>query len=85
MIAKPLTQLLQKKQFEWNHQAEKAFLALKSAMMLTPVLALPNFHEPFTIETYACEGGIGAVLMQREQPVAFFSKALGVKHKQLSI
>lgn len=86
MLAKPLTQLLQqRKQFEWTDQAEKAFLALKSAMMSTPVLALPNFHEPFTMETDACDGGIGAVLMQREQPVAFLSKALGDKHKHMSI
>jgi len=53
--------------------------------MTTPVLALPNFQEPFIIETDACDGGIGAVLMQREQPVAFLSKALGDKHKHLSI
>jgi len=53
--------------------------------MTTPVLALPNFQEPFIIETDAYDGGIGAVLMQREQPVAFLSIALGDKHKHLSI
>lgn len=81
VLAKPLTQLLQKKQFEWSDRAEQAFLALKSAMMTTLVLALPNFREPFTVETDACDGGIGAVLMQREQPVAFLSKAFGARHK----
>ena len=85
VIAKPLTQLLQKKIFEWTDQADKAFLALKTAMMTTPVLALPNFQEPFIIETDACDGGIGAVLMQREKHVEFLSKALGDKHKHLSI
>jgi len=85
VISKPLTQLLQKKHFEWTDQADKAFLALKTAMMTTPVLALPNFQEPFIIETDACDGGVGAVLMQREQHVAFLSKAQGDKHKHLSI
>ncbi|RLN25665.1 uncharacterized protein C2845_PM07G31520 [Panicum miliaceum] len=85
VLAKPLTQLLQKRQFQWTDQAEHAFLTLKSAMMTTPVLALPDFKEPFVIETDACDGGIGAVLMQKEQPVFFLSKALGEKHKQLSI
>jgi len=54
-------------------------------MTRTPVLALPNFQEPFTIETDACHDGIGAVLMQQGQPIAYLSKALGEKHKALSI
>lgn len=85
ILAKPLTQLLKKSVFCWSDQAHKAFLALKSAMVSTPVLALPNFSEQFTIETDACGDGIGAVLMQKGQPVAFLSKALGEKHKHLSI
>jgi hypothetical protein len=85
ILSKPLTQLLRKKAFEWSPDADKAFQTLKSAMMSTPVLALPNFNEVFTIETDACADGIGAILMQRGQPVAFLSKALGEKHKHLSI
>lgn len=55
------------------------------AMTRTPVLAMPNFQLQFTVETDACQDGIGAVLMQQGQPVAFLSKALGDKHKKLSI
>lgn len=54
-------------------------------MTRTPVLGLPNFSQPFTIETDACNDGIGAVLMQQGQPIAYLSKALGEKHKSLSI
>lgn len=54
-------------------------------MSTTPVLALPNFQEPFTIETDACDLGIGAVLMQHDQPVAYLSKAFTETHKHLSI
>jgi hypothetical protein len=85
IIAKPLTQLLKKKSFEWSPTADKTFSTLKSAMMCTPVLALPNFKEPLTIETDACIYGVGAVLMQKGQPVAFLGKALGEKRKHLSI
>lgn len=85
LIAKPLTMLLRKKQFAWNDEAQLAFDKLKVAMSNTPVLALPNFKEPFIIETDACDVGIGAVLMQHDQPVAFLSKALSGPHKLLSI
>lgn len=85
LLAKPLTQLLKKKGLCWIDQSEKAFLALKSTMMTTPVLAIPNFAEPFTIEIDACSDGIGAILMQKGQPIAFMSKALGEKYKHQSI
>lgn len=84
VIAKPLTQLLTKKGFAWNEQAEVAFQELKLSMVNTPVLALPNFDRPFTIETDACDTGIGAVLVQDGHPVAYFSKALGIRNQQLS-
>ena len=84
-LAKPLTQLLKQKQFHWSDTAEAAFLNLKTAMTNTPVLAMPNFAEPFTIETDACDDGIRAVLMQQGKPIAFLSKALSDTHKRLSI
>lgn len=84
VIAKPLTQLLTKKGFAWNEQAEAAFQELKLSMVNTHVLALPNFDRPFTIETDACDTGIGAVLVQDGHPVAYFSKALGIRNQQLS-
>jgi hypothetical protein len=37
------------------------------------------------VEIDACAEGIRAVLMQQGQPIAYLSKALGDKHKALSI
>jgi hypothetical protein len=47
--------------FVWTDEATMAFNKLKTAMISTPVLALPNFNLPFTD---ACVNGVGAVLMQ---------------------
>ena len=85
LMTKPLTAILRLKQFAWNPTAQSTFDDLKVAMTRTPVLALPNFKEPFTVETDACQDGIGAVLMQKGQPIAYLSKALGEKHRSLSI
>ena len=85
VIAKPMTQLLKKKMFQWTNTAQQAFETLKQAMSTTPVLALPDFNKPFTVEPDACDDGIGAVLLQNAQPIAFLSKALGQTHRALSI
>jgi hypothetical protein len=85
ILAHPLTQLLKKKIFQWSPTAQQVFDNLKQAMSTTPVLALPNFSQPFIVETDACDDGIGAVLLQNGQPIAFLSKALGQTHKARSI
>ena len=84
IISKPLTNLLKKNSFQWGLEAQQAFDRLKTAMVSTPVLALPNFSKSFVVETDASGGGIGAVLMQDAHPIAYLSKALSPKHQQLS-
>lgn len=62
VIVRPLTNLLKKGKFEWNKEAEAAFLTLKEAMTTTPILPMLDFNESFTIETDASEERIGDVL-----------------------
>ncbi|KAL6320971.1 hypothetical protein AAG906_010780 [Vitis piasezkii] len=58
IIARALTNLLKKGQFAWTKDAETAFQALKQAMTSTPTLAMPNFNEPFVIESMLQEMGL---------------------------
>lgn len=83
-ISKPLIDLPKKDAFQWVEQAQGAFETLKKAMATAHALALPNFSQPFVIETNANCYGMGVVLMQQKHPIAYISKALGPRNKSLS-
>uniref|UniRef100_A0A8I6X987 Reverse transcriptase domain-containing protein n=1 Tax=Hordeum vulgare subsp. vulgare TaxID=112509 RepID=A0A8I6X987_HORVV len=85
MIAKPLTNLLKKKAFQWATEAQTAFDLLKKAMTSMHELTLPDFSKPICIETDACDSGIGAVLTQEGHHVAYYNKSLGPAKQKLSI
>jgi hypothetical protein len=64
IIARPLNDLLKKNRvFAWTDDQNVAFQTLKKALIEAPVLALPNFKKPFSVEADACGVGVGAVLM----------------------
>lgn len=78
VLARPLTNLLKKKKFNWSNEAEVAFLNLKKTMTSTLRLTMPNFDETFTIETDASGDGIAVVLIQQGKHIAFISRVSGV-------
>ncbi|CAN0906454.1 Retrovirus-related Pol polyprotein from transposon 297 [Linum grandiflorum] len=81
IISKPLTELLKKDKFLWTEKATQAFENLKNCMIQVPVLALPDFQTPFTLETDASGTGIGAVMSQQGRPLAYLSQALSHRNQ----
>ncbi|KAL8109802.1 hypothetical protein AgCh_025771 [Apium graveolens] len=73
------------RKFSWDVEADASFNALKQSMTSTPTLDMPNFNEPFVIESDASGEGTGALLTQQGRPVAFMSRALGANEKSYSI
>ncbi|GJX99007.1 ty3-gypsy retrotransposon protein [Tanacetum coccineum] len=71
VISHPLTVVLKKNAYKWNDIAQQAFEALKLAITQALVLKLPNFNEPFMVETNASGIGIGVVLQQQGHPIAY--------------
>ena len=84
LLAAPLTDLLKKEAFKWSKHAKTAFVKLKSMLTNAPMFALPNFAEPFVLETDASSVGIGAVLSQNNHPISFFSKKISVRMQSQS-
>ena len=85
ILSKSLTDILKKGAiFVWSIVHQEAFEALKHAITLAPILALPDFSKPFILETDASGIGVGAVLAQGGHPLAFMSKALGPRLQGLS-
>ena len=74
---------LQKKgrKFNWTSECEIAFTQAKRILTQAPVLAHPNYDEPFILFTDACDSAVGAYLAQKQpdntlKPTGFFSKRL---------
>ena len=52
-------------EFVWSKECQEGFDALKHALTMAPVLAYPDYTQPFILETDASLKGLGAVLSQK--------------------
>ena len=76
-ITKPLRDLTrQDVEWHWDELQERAFEKLKEAVSVSPILRYYNLREKVTIQCDASQHGLGAVLLQGGQPVAYASRAL---------
>lgn len=77
----PLHSLLkQKPDWQWDQEHEKAFLALKRALVSALCLAAPNPQLPFRLEVTVSQVALTATVYQehsgRKHPIAYTSKPL---------
>ena len=70
-------------EWHWDEPQESAFERLKEAVSVSPVLRYYNLREKVTIQCDASQHGLGAVLLQGEQPVAYASRALPLRKKTM--
>jgi hypothetical protein len=76
-IVAPLTKLTRKNQnFAWTDECEKSFQLVKEKLTTSPVLVLPQPEEPYEVYCDASYQGLGCVLMQHKQVVAYASRQL---------
>ena len=85
-IAAPLNALTRKGvSFKWSEQCAVAFDKLKRALVSAPVLAYPNFCEPFLLFVDASSTGIGFTLGQvqngKEVTIAYNGRGLNQAEK----
>ena len=76
-VSAPLRELtISRAKFTWARQHDEAFATIQQLLMQHPVLKFYNEEEEATIQTDASDKGLGAVLLQNGQPVAFASRTL---------
>ena len=76
-VSAPLRQLLEKDvAWHWTENQQKSFDTLKRLITQAPVLRYFDVHKPVKISVDASSHGLGAVLLQDEQPVAYASRTL---------
>jgi hypothetical protein len=76
-IAKPMTELLKKGvKFDWGQKCEDSFHTLRRHLTTTPVLAQRDNTKSFDVYCDATGTGLGCVLMQDNQVIAYASRAL---------
>ena len=62
--------------WHWEKQQETSFRAITESLTLPPVLGYYDAQRSLTLRVDASSTGLGAALIQGNQPVAYASKAL---------
>ena len=81
-LAAPLTKLTRKEEkFVWSEACQQSFDELKWKLTSARVFTLPSGQDGYTVYCDASRQGLGCVLMQHENVIAYASRQLK-KHEQ---
>ena len=81
-LTAPLTKLTRKEEnFIWSEACQQSFDELKRKLTSAPVLTLPSGQDGYTVCCDDSKQGLGCVLMQHENVIAYASTQLK-KHEQ---
>lgn len=90
-ITAPISELIRKskEKFVWSDEADEAFERLKIELVSAPILATPDFDQPFQIECDASDLGIGGVLTQSQngerRVIAYMSSKLTATQRKYQV
>ena len=80
-ILSPLSAESGKKTFHWTDKMNNSFKQMKAILSADALMACLNHNKPFYIDTDASDYQMGAVIMQDEKPVAYWSRKLNGAQK----
>ncbi|GAB0086758.1 Reverse transcriptase, RNase H-like domain [Sergentomyia squamirostris] len=89
-VAAPITDLLRGNptKIEWTPHADQALVRLKELLTQSPILATPNYSQPFTVKCDSSEYGAGGCLLQgcgdNERVIAYYSHKYSVSQRNYS-
>ena len=67
----------------WGDKEQKAFKDIKAVMSQETLLAFPDFSKDFYVYTdSSSDYQLGAVIMQDDRPLAFYSRKLNSTQKR---
>ena len=82
----PLTALTSRNvPWRWTEVKQKAFNAMKRIISRETLLSYPDFTAPFDIHTDASDLQLGAVILQRGKPIAFYSRKLNSAQQRYTV
>ena len=67
--------------FVWSDECEKSFQNLKTLLTTAPILTLPVEGKNFIVDYDESYSGLGAVLMQEKNVIAYPSRQLKVHER----
>ena len=82
-ILAPLTSLSSKTTaWQWGTKEQNAFEEAKRTVAKEAILAFPDFTKEFHLHTDSSDYQLGAVIMQENNPIAFYSRKLNNAQKK---